>query len=366
MLERLRRAIEQTADMVVITDRGGTIEYANPALEEMTGWSPAEALGKNPRILRSGMHPPEFYERLWRTILRGDVFRDTMVNRRKDGTTYVAQQTITPVRDESGHVTHFVAVSKDMTEHNRLVRREAELDLAAAVQRRMFPRSIPRSPGLDVAGRCVPATETSGDTFDVLARPGGELALVVGDVSGHGVGPALLMSEARAYLRSLAPLPLSPGEILDRIRALIVPDLPDASFVSLLIVQVEPAAGRLRWAGAGHVPGLVVDRNGAVRERLASTGPVLGIVEAARYATREGAVLGPDCLLVLATDGAIECPRPDGSLLEERGLAALVAECFDRSARSIVEELHRRIVQVSLGASDRDDVTLLVAKRLPA
>lgn len=360
--ERLSRAIAQTADAVVITDRKGVIEYVNPAFEAMTGYTLQEARGQTPRLLRSGEHPPEFYARLWRTILAGEVFRGAMTNRRKDGRTYAAEQTISCIRGAGGEVTHFISVSKDMTTHNRLRRREVEFELAAAVQRRLFPRACPPVPGLEVAGRAVPAEETSGDTYDFVARPDGALLLVVGDVAGHGVGPALLMSEVHAYVRSLAALPLTLPQILGRVNTLLRPDLPDDSFVSLMLVEVDPRTRRLTWANAGHVPGLVLGPGGAIAGTLEPTGPALGLREAPVYRLAEEPALPPTHVLLLATDGATECRQTDGTRLEDVGLAALASDLVGRPAQAILDELHRRIALLTLGQTARDDVTLVVVK----
>jgi PAS domain S-box-containing protein len=94
--------VEQTADSVVITDRQGTIEYVNPAFEANTGYSPEEAMGKTPRILKSALHDREFYSRLWNQILEGETFRGTLVNRKKSGELYWTEQTITPIKDSAG------------------------------------------------------------------------------------------------------------------------------------------------------------------------------------------------------------------------------------------------------------------------
>jgi PAS domain S-box-containing protein len=118
-IDKLWLAIEQTADSVVITDRQGVIEYVNPAFEAMSGFTRDEAIGRTPQILRSGAQGQRFYETLWTTILGGRTFRSTMTNRRRDGTLYDEDQTITPIRDESGMVTHFVSTGRDITQRNR-------------------------------------------------------------------------------------------------------------------------------------------------------------------------------------------------------------------------------------------------------
>jgi PAS domain S-box-containing protein len=118
-VDKLWLAIEQTADSVVITDREGVIEYVNPAFETMSGYAREDVIGRTPNVLRSGVQGQRFYENLWNTILSGRTFRATMTNRRRDGTLYDEDQTITPIRDESGMVTHFVSTGRDITQRNR-------------------------------------------------------------------------------------------------------------------------------------------------------------------------------------------------------------------------------------------------------
>jgi PAS domain S-box-containing protein len=119
-LRKLSSAVEQTADAVIITDRGGVIEYVNPAFEQLTGYSLAEALGQTPRILKSGNHDRTFYQKMWRTILKGRVFRAVLDNKKKSGQLFHAEKTITPVHDPDGRITHFVSIDKDVTEHRML------------------------------------------------------------------------------------------------------------------------------------------------------------------------------------------------------------------------------------------------------
>ncbi|MGA9812989.1 MAG: response regulator [Terriglobales bacterium] len=119
-LRKLWRAVEQSADLVMITDREGVIEYVNPAFEAVSGYTPAELMGQTPRVLKSGQQNSELYKEMWQTILAGNVFRCTMVNRKKNGDVFVAEKTVTPLRDGAGTITHFISNDRDITDRRRL------------------------------------------------------------------------------------------------------------------------------------------------------------------------------------------------------------------------------------------------------
>lgn len=124
------RAIEQSASSIVITNRQGDIEFANPAFERVSGYRLDEVLGRNPRLLKSGQNPPQLYEQLWQSIGRGQEWRGELCNRRKEGGLYWEAVSISPVRDESGEITHFIGVKEDITERRAA---DTQLKLAASV-----------------------------------------------------------------------------------------------------------------------------------------------------------------------------------------------------------------------------------------
>ncbi len=128
---RLVTAIEQSAEAVVITNTHGEIEYVNPAFTRATGYSREEVLGRNPRILKSGKHDAAFYQQLWSTILKGQLWQGEVINQRKDGSYYTEQMSIAPVRGAKGEVTHFIATKQDITERKIL---EAQLQQAAKIE----------------------------------------------------------------------------------------------------------------------------------------------------------------------------------------------------------------------------------------
>ncbi len=122
-LEKFSLAIEQTYDWVVITDRNGIIQYANKAVEEITGYKREELIGKKPSIFKSGKHRKEFYVWLWNTILSGKPIRTVFINRRKDGKLFYIDQTITPLKNKEGEIIGFVATGKDITRERELQER---------------------------------------------------------------------------------------------------------------------------------------------------------------------------------------------------------------------------------------------------
>jgi two-component system cell cycle sensor histidine kinase/response regulator CckA len=123
-LRKLSRAVEQSGDLVIITDRDGVIEYVNPAFQALTGYSSEEVLGRKPNLLKSGQQDPAYYKTLWETVLSGNVFRGVLANKKKNGELFYAEKTIAPVRDASGKITHFISNDRDITERRKL---EAQL-----------------------------------------------------------------------------------------------------------------------------------------------------------------------------------------------------------------------------------------------
>ncbi|MFQ5777733.1 MAG: PAS domain S-box protein, partial [Terriglobia bacterium] len=123
---RLKMAIEQAHEGTVITDVAGRIQYVNPAFTRITGYTSQEVLGRDTRLLKSDKHEQSFYQNLWETILGGKVWQGEIINRRKDGSLYVEEMTITPVRNESGAITSFIAIKQDVTKREQVQRRLEE------------------------------------------------------------------------------------------------------------------------------------------------------------------------------------------------------------------------------------------------
>jgi phosphoserine phosphatase RsbU/P len=358
----LAKIVDDTADAVLVTDNAGNIEYVNAAFEQTTGYTRLEVLGENPRILKSGHHDHAFYEEMWARLLRGEVFRETITDRRKSGELYLSSQTITPLKSPDGTISHVVSIARDVTERQKAAALENSLRLARQVQQRLFPTAPPNVPGLDAWGVSIPAHATGGDYFDFLALPGGSLGLVIGDVSGHGFDSAILMAQTRALVRAAARHESDPARILSEVNALLVPDLGENRFVSMIAVAMDPQVRSIRWANAGHVPGYVLDREGRTRAELASTGVVLGLFDDMELTTEQGPELQRGDLIVMFTDGVTEAQASDGSMCDAEWALDVVRERVHLSPVEILDALCEAVREVTAMTSQQDDVTAIVCR----
>jgi PAS domain S-box-containing protein len=167
---RMQRAIHQAHEAVLIADVRGTIEYVNPAFTRMTGYSAEEVVGQNTRLLKSGQQQASFYHELWKTVLAGEVWSNRIINRRKDGTLYTEEMSVTPVRDDAGQISHFIAIKQDVTERNRA---------AEALERMCFSidHAVDFVVWADAAGRVVYANGAAHRSLGYTAQQVLELSV---------------------------------------------------------------------------------------------------------------------------------------------------------------------------------------------
>lgn len=191
-------ALEATANAIVVTDCQGLIEWVNPAFTRLTGWSLEEAIGQTPRILRSGNHSAGFYRQMWDVLLAGHVWRGEMYNRRKNGELYIEEQTITPVRDERGEITHFVAVKQDISDRKRQEEKIRHLAMHDQLT------NLPNRRAFDAALERVLHAARNGESAAVLVVDVDDFKLV-NDSAGHIMGDRFLFDLADVLQRLLRP-----------------------------------------------------------------------------------------------------------------------------------------------------------------
>ena len=193
-LRKLSRAIEQSTATVIVTDRRGAIEYVNSYFSRLTGYSFEEVRGQNPRILKSGVHPPEFFKELWNQILAGRDWHGEFFNKKKNGETYWESASISPIKNDAGEITHFVAVKEDITERKRVaaeLQRAKEVAEAATQAKSTFLANMSheiRTPMNAILGFSQlmqrDATLTPGQKhhLDTISRSGEHLLTLINDI----------------------------------------------------------------------------------------------------------------------------------------------------------------------------------------
>jgi len=202
--------------------------------------------------------------------------------------------------------------------------RTSKLALARSVQQRMYPASPPDSRGFDIAGIAVPADETGGDYYDHLRLPGGGLTLAVGDVSGHGSDAALHVIQARTMLRAVILTQSDPGAALSRMNSLLLDELDEHRFMTLVLACLDSQSRTLRYASAGHTTGYLLEACGRLTAELPSTGVPLGLICGANFESVSVAGLEEGDIVALFTDGIVESADdaayygPEGALRELR------------------------------------------------
>ncbi len=268
------------------------------------------------------------------------------------------------------------AVERELSEAaQRRERKRAEEELrinqeqfrvAREIQQRLFPKSAPQSEVFDIAGASYPAEATGGDYFDYLSMAGGCLGIVVADVTGHGVGPALLMAETRAYLRTLALNASDAGDILTRANRVLAEDVDFERFVTVILARLDPRSRSLAYASAGHPSGYVLDAAGQVKGRLKRLGVPLGIQPDVAYATGPVISLSAGDIVLLLTDGIEEAMSPDNTFFGVDQILEVVRAHSQRTAGEILEALYRAVRDFSQGLPQLDDLTVVVVKVKPS
>lgn len=250
-------------------------------------------------------------------------------------------------------------------EHERLKlnlrETESELKLAKQIQQELFPREAPNLAGLDIAWICRPAEWTSGDFFDFVPLSDGTTALVIADVCGHGLGPALLMSSARASIRAVGRTVSDVGQLLTLTNP-TVQDHPSSRFITAFAASICAGQGRLAFAGAGQ-PAFVIRSDGS-QQTLMPDAPPLGVVPELSIPRQTETSLEVGDILILLTDGLIETQNERAELFGHARLFDVVRRHQSRSAQGILQALLDATRQFANGQPQADDITVVIVKRV--
>jgi sigma-B regulation protein RsbU (phosphoserine phosphatase) len=368
-LNRQSAALEAAADSIVITDTDGTIRWVNPAFSKLTGYSSDEALGENPRVLKSGMHDPPFYKHMWDTINSGQVWNGEVVNRRKDGSLWTEEMSITPVRNEQGQIVDFVAIKRDITDRKVMEaelerarhRMEEELNVGRDIQMGMLPLIFPPYPRrheFSVHAALKPAREVGGDFYDFYLPDEDRLCFVVGDVSGKGVPAALFMAVTKTLIESRARNDSSPASILTHVNNELSRHNEASMFVTVFMGILDVRTGELSYSNAGHNPPYIKREDGSLVRLDQRHGPVIGAMEDMVYG-EDNTRLNMNDRVFVYTDGVTEAMNLAGELYSEARLVDLLSSEKCELVESMVTETVSDVACFEGEAEQADDVTVL-------
>jgi serine phosphatase RsbU (regulator of sigma subunit) len=239
---------------------------------------------------------------------------------------------------------------------------QEQLQIARRIQTSLLPETIPSIPGLELSARIRFCLEVAGDFYDLITLPDGRLMLTVGDVSGKGVGPALLMANLQASVRAMAGTGIGLPGLVARLNRLVFEASPAEYFITLFAAVYDPSARSLEWVNAGHNPPLLLGGGGC--RLLDEGGLLLGVKPHEAYVSA-CAVLAPGDLLLMYTDGVSEEQGPDGEEFGIERIAASAAAGRSEPLDDLLDRLELEIREFSGRDSFADDLTLLAARPSP-
>ncbi len=245
-------------------------------------------------------------------------------------------------------------------EQQQTHRHQQELTIARRIQQHMFPKSAPVLEGIEIAGASQPATATGGDYFDFIPSLNNRLLLALGDVSGHGLGAALVVAAARAYLRALAVTVIPIEAVINFCNDKLVEDMAE-EFMTLFLGQIDPSSRSLTYCSAGHCPGIIFDCRGEVRATLPPLDLPLGIESHHTYQKSAAVQLLPADLLLVISDGILEAFAPDREVFGMTRVLNTVRVARHLPPAEIITNLFSTVREFVQG-EPHDDMTAIVAK----
>lgn len=377
------RALDVAAEGVTIADArrpDRPLIYVNEGFQRMTGYPAGEVLGRNCRFLQGTDTDPVATAEIRAALAENRACVVEILNYRKDGTPFWNRLSITPVRNASDEVTHFIGIQSDVTarrEAEEGLRRskaamERDLRMAARVQQSLLPPPEVDAGSMRLAHAFHPCDDLAGDSVGIVPLGPDSIGLYVLDVSGHGVGASLLSFTLTHLLSPLvggvlladqgssAPTVVPPAIVAERLNRQFPMDRTRQYF-TLVYGTLEPSSGTFRYVAAGHPSPVLLPADGTPAA-VQGSGLPIGVVEGAAYA-EETLVLQPGDRLYFYTDGAIEALDSNG---EDFGIDRLLSEIIrwrHLPLRSGLEHVASAVRSWCDGRF-RDDISLLAVERL--
>lgn len=357
--EKFRRIVQTTGEGFMLIDESMRIIDLNDAFCNMVGRSRAEVIGS--------MHLDFFTEESQRIFLAD---RDRLMSnesRKAEATLRKSNGQLVPVlihgnhlRDDQGVLIGQMAFFTDLTEQKKA------LALAGEVQRGLLPQESPKVHGLDIAGRNVCCDEVGGDYYDFFLQQDGvgkSFSVAVGDITGHGVDAALLMSSARAFLRMHVFQEESLTEIVGSMNNHLAADvMKSGRFMTLFYLSISSDLQSLEWVRAGHDPAILYDPVADEFTELMGPGMALGIEPGYPFTVNKKEGLHDGHLIAIGTDGVWDTFNIEGEMFGKERFKALLRNYADRPAADILNAVFSTLDDFRTGRKADDDITLVLVK----
>ena len=360
--EKYRRIVDTAGEGFLLMDENLCIVDLNDAFARMVGREKEDLYGSNPFAQGTGEYRKYLAEcRKQSTGLDYREFECEVLYQDKRVVPVLVHANT--LRSDSGDLIGNMAFVTDMTQQKKA------LELAGEVQRGLLPERAPSIAGVDIASRNVPCDEVGGDYFDFLwdeSRKTEKLSIVVGDITGHGVDAALLMSSARAFLRMRASHTGNPIEIVTALNQHLTKDFSESGrFMTMFYLSLDRPAEQLEWIRAGHDPALIYDPEKDLFEELMGPGLALGVVENYEYMLQSRNGLKPGMVIIIGTDGIWEGCNPSGEMFGKERLREIIRNSAAHDSHTILEKVFQVHADFSEGLKSDDDLTLVVVKIQP-
>ena len=345
----------------------GRVRWSNRAQQEMLGYGADEFVGAHVYDVHADH---DLAARLLRHLVRGGTMRGVAGRlRRKDGGLRHVLLSSGPCwRDgelAGAHCfTQEVAEGADAASAEALSAVRRELKVARQIQLSILPKHPPVVPGLEIAGLVRPAADCSGDFLDYLTLPTGAVGVALGDVSGHGLGPALVAAQTSTSLRTLARMYGRIDHLLTEANSLVFQSMPPETFASLAMLAFDPVSNALHYVNAGHPSGLLFDAAGNLKASLESSDVPLAVAPDTQYRLEGPVVLRRGDLVVLASDGLLEAWSADEDVFGSARLRELVRAHRHLPAGELVEAVYAGVRAFGGWGPQHDDMSVVAVRAL--